>query len=157
MPGSRRNLPRVRDQVEWDTCISWRRHLVGVVNVSWSIDELLVNFRSEVVDAGRRLTGDRALTFAGYLNCADRHIEDRHPYGSCFYLLEALAVIGDDSGPDRLVIPGRALVSAFKRHFPAAPPGFERTGQLSVTAGDDSGRTGPTWTVAFKSAALDFE
>lgn len=152
MPGNRRNQPRARDQVEWDACISWRRLLVGVVNAGWSLDELFADFGLVVVTSGAALSEDRALTFQGYMDAAYRNIEVRHPYGSCYYLLEALAVVMETEGPDRLVLPGRELCAAFKRVFDVAPPGFERTGQLTNQPAGEQGRTFP-WLLAWRSQA----
>ena len=138
MTGNRRDAPRDGDQPDWDSCIAWRRMLTALVNVEWeflsAIEEIcdwLVRHLHTIDDELHR---DDVLF---YLEETGEYLKKAHPYGSCYYALEALARYRGIGGPDRVEIAGQDLCVLFQKLYPIAPSGFERTGRMRQKPGGE--------------------
>jgi hypothetical protein len=110
--------------------------LTAVVNVSWSYRPVVEALRDRVQVAHLaiedELHRDDVLFF---LEETDFFLKKDHPYGSCYYLLEAVARYHDVSGPDRVEVVSHVLCHAFRQVYPEAPAGFERTGRMRQRPG----------------------
>jgi len=142
MTGNRRDTPRIGDQPDWDSCIAWRRMLTAVVNVEWDFMPAAREIRDWLVEHLHLLEGplhrDNVLY---YLEEAEPYFGASHPYGACYYALEALAQYRGINGPDRVEIVGQELCAIFQKVYPVAPPGFERTGRMRQKPGGEQ----PLW------------
>lgn len=114
--------------------------LTSVVNVSWPFQPVVVGIRDWLYNRLRliedELHRDDVLF---YLEETDEYLKQGHPYGSCYYVLEALARFRAIDGPDRIEVVGQELCAEFQRVYPTAPTGFERTGRMSQRSGDEAG------------------
>jgi hypothetical protein len=116
--------------------------LTALVNVGWPFQSGVVEVRdwlqARLLMIEDELHRDDVLF---YLEETTDYLRQGHPYGSCFYVLEGLARFREVDGPDRLEVVGRELCGVFRRTYPAAPPGFERTGRMR----QKPGQTLPSW------------
>jgi hypothetical protein len=131
-------MPREGDQPDWDSCIAWRRMLTAVVNAGWKFLPVVEEIRDWLLAHLYKIDDDRHRDDVRfYLEETDEYLKKAHPYGSCYYVLEALARYRGIGGPDRIEIAGQDLCVLFQKIYPIAPPGFARTGRMRQKPGGE--------------------